>query len=361
MLLTLPADSRSAPRASTSDDECAALGQRAASGLAAGLSTEARLSAGSAHAECLRAHQDHVGVAEALGRMVSDVGLKAAHPLAVVHASNQVAELAMAGHIEWQQAERVFRELHSGWAGNAASLRSHGLVCTQTGAMERAMDLFEASVRLHPDDYTHSQAVITCQRLSRHDDALRHAQAALRLNPRPEYDLDVGSALVKLGRYREARHHLTVATTKLQDHPGASIEMGLCLMGLGDHAAAPTWLERGAALGGGDFRVWLMAAAQHVKGGKHSAARRCYARAIKACRAASKGAAEKRGQRGEEGGGGACVLAEGRAMEHRQRFCDWGKWQAYMKLEPVLLARSSDERVLTPFQVGRRSVRCVCA
>ena len=31
-----------------------------------------------------------------------------------------------------------------------------------------------------------------------------------------------------------------------------------------------------------------------------------------------------------------------------------------MKLEPVMLARSSDERVLTPFQVGRRAVRCVC-
>ena len=66
---------------------------------------------------------------------------------------------------------------------------------------------------------------------------------------------------------------------------------------------------------GRDFRVWLMAAAQHVKGGKHSDARRCYARAIKACRAASKGAAEKRGQR-EEGGKGQ--LVEGRAMEHRQ-------------------------------------------
>ena len=202
VLLTLPADSRSAPRASTDDDECAAPGQRAASALAAGLSTEARLAAGSAHAECLRAHQDHVGIAEALGRIVSDVGLKAAHPLAVVHASNQVAELAMAGHIEWQQAERVFRELHSGWAGNAASLRSHGLVCTQTGAMERAIDLFEASVRLHPDDYTHSQAVILASAFRAMTMRCASAGGAAPESA-PGISSRRGLGFVKLGRYRE--------------------------------------------------------------------------------------------------------------------------------------------------------------
>ena len=61
-------------------------------------------------------------------------------------------------------------------------------------------------MRLQPDDYTHSQAVVTCQHLKRYDDALRHARAALRINPLPEYHLDVGSALVKLGRYQEVQN-----------------------------------------------------------------------------------------------------------------------------------------------------------
>jgi hypothetical protein len=40
-------------------------------------------------------------------------------------------------------------------------------------------------------------------------------------------------------------------------------------------------------------------------------------------------------------------------MEHRQRFCDWGKWQTFAKLEATMLARTTDERVLTPFQVNK--------
>ena len=30
-----------------------------------------------------------------------------------------------------------------------------------------------------------------------------------------------------------------------------------------------------------------------------------------------------------------CLLAEGRALEHRQRFCDWDKWSKYAMLEQV--------------------------
>ena len=31
-----------------------------------------------------------------------------------------------------------------------------------------------------------------------------------------------------------------------------------------------------------------------------------------------------------------CLLAEGRALEHRQRFCDWDKWSKYAMLEQVI-------------------------
>jgi tetratricopeptide (TPR) repeat protein len=88
------------------------------------------------------------GVAAALGRMASDSGLKAAHPMSVVHAANQVAELAMGGHVTWHEADRVFNELHRGWDGNAFSLRSHALICTQVQHMERAMHYFEVFVQL---------------------------------------------------------------------------------------------------------------------------------------------------------------------------------------------------------------------
>ena len=32
-------------------------------------------------------------------------------------------------------------------------------------------------------------------------------------------------------------------------------------------------------------------------------------------------------------------------------FCDWDIWSKYAMLEQAMLARSSEERVLTPFQV----------
>ena len=79
--------------------------------------------------------------------MASDSGLKAAHPMSVVHAANQVAELAMGGHVTWHEADRVFNELHRGWDGNAFSLRSHALICTQLQQMERAMHYFEVFVQ----------------------------------------------------------------------------------------------------------------------------------------------------------------------------------------------------------------------
>jgi len=242
------------------------------------------------------------------------------------------------------------RALHSDWAGTAVSLRSHALICTQIEQMERAMDLFRASVRLQPDDdYTHSQAVVTSQHLKRYDDALWHARAALKIKPLPEYHLDVGSALVKLGRYTEAQEHLKIATTQMPASASAHVEMGLCCMGLGNSKEAPKWLERGVELGGGDFRLWLLAAGQHVKSGDHAAARRGYEKAVKACEAA-------REQLRGKGNGSAvredeCVLAEGRALEHRQRSCDWAKWSRYSKMEAAILARTSEERVLTPFQV----------
>ena len=76
--------------------------------------------------------------------------------------------------------------------------------------MEQAMTLFEASVRLQPDDYMHSQAVVTCQHLKRYEDALRHAQVALKINPLPEYHLDVGSALVAERRESKCGGRLAV-------------------------------------------------------------------------------------------------------------------------------------------------------
>lgn len=211
------------------------------------------------------------------------------------------------------------------------------------------MELFQASVRLQPDDdYAHSQAVVTSQHLKRYDDALWHAQAALKVHPQPEYHLDVGSALVKLGRYAEALSHLKTATAKMPDSASACVEMGLCLIGLGDSKEAPTWLERGFKLGGGDFRLLLLAAGQHVKSGKHEAARKGYDKAIKGCR-------DREAARGSAGATSEddCVLAHGRALEHRQRFCDWGEWPEYARLESVMLARKSDERVLTPFQINK--------
>lgn len=244
------------------------------------------------------------------------------------------------------------RALHSDWAGTAVSLRSHALICTQIEQMERAMDLFQASVRLQPDDdYTHSQAVVTSQHLKRFGDALWHAQAALKVKPLPEYHLDVGSALVKLGRYKEAQEHLQIATAQMPASASANIEMGLCCMGLGNSKEAPKWLERGAELGGGDFRLWLLAAGQHVKSGDHAAARTSYEKAVKECGAARElpqGLGKESGAREDE-----CVLAEGRALEHRQRFCDWAKWSRYSEMEAGMLARTSEERVLTPFQVSK--------
>lgn len=141
-------------------DRCVVLGKAAA---AAGGHAEARHARIVAHADCLREKKDHAGLAKVISIMASDSGLKKTQPLAVVHACNQVAELAVGGHIGWQEADRVFNNLHTGWDGNAFSLRSHALICTQLQLMERAMEYFEASVRLQPDDYTHSQAVVTCQ------------------------------------------------------------------------------------------------------------------------------------------------------------------------------------------------------
>jgi len=62
-----------------------------------------------AHAACLREQQDTVGMAAALSRVAGDADLKHALPEAATDACNQVAELAMQGHIGWREAERVFR------------------------------------------------------------------------------------------------------------------------------------------------------------------------------------------------------------------------------------------------------------
>ena len=182
--------------ASSADDPCATLGQSAS---IVGGPAAARHGRIVAYAECLNERRNYAGMAAALGRLATDAAMKTEHPMAVLHACNQVAELAVGGHVSWDEADRVFNDLHLDWDGNALSLRSHALICTQRQEMERALQYFEASVRLQPDDYTHSQAVVTCQHLKRYADALRHAQAALKLNALPEYHLDVGSALVKLG------------------------------------------------------------------------------------------------------------------------------------------------------------------
>lgn len=55
----------------------------------------------------------------------------------------------------------------------------------------------------------------------------------------------------------------------------------------GNTQDAPTFLERGVSMGAGDFRLWLLAAGQHVKGNNHKEASRCYENAVEACKNAS--------------------------------------------------------------------------
>jgi len=74
------------------------------------------------------------------------------------HAANMVAEMALTGKVPWGSAGRAFAELHAQWGGSGDSLRSEALVMSQAGALETALELFEASARLKPgDEYTHSQ------------------------------------------------------------------------------------------------------------------------------------------------------------------------------------------------------------
>ena len=87
-------------------DRCAALGRAAA---VQGGSAAERHKRILAHAKCLGEHKDFAGMAKALGRMASDTGLKSSQPLAVTNACNQVAELAMGGHISWDVADGIFR------------------------------------------------------------------------------------------------------------------------------------------------------------------------------------------------------------------------------------------------------------
>ena len=54
------------------------------------------------------------------------------------------------------------------------------------------------------------------------------------INPRPSFVYLKFFFKFNLVRYQEAHEHLKVATAKLPESPSASIEMGLCLMGLGN-------------------------------------------------------------------------------------------------------------------------------
>ena len=82
---------QSAPSA---DDPCATLGQSAS---IVGGRAAARHGRIVAYAECLNERKNYAGMAAALGRLATDTAMKTEHPMAVLHACNQVAELAVGG------------------------------------------------------------------------------------------------------------------------------------------------------------------------------------------------------------------------------------------------------------------------
>eukprot|EP00960_Hanusia_phi_P034076 750827-Hanusia_phi.AAC.2 len=209
----------------------------------------------SAHAECYKKLGDMAGAARALRAVLSDPMVMEHGRDFCLHAANQIAELAMSGAVPWQFAEESFEKLHEGWAGNAHSLRSFALIKTQVGSIEHAVELFDQSLALLSDPYTHSQAFVACNQLKRFDKALEHARACVRSEPgNAEYLKNLGSALVKLGKFEEALPYLLRAQKFEPADPSVHVEIGFAHMGVGKLQEAAEMIERGAV--GDGRRKW---------------------------------------------------------------------------------------------------------
>jgi tetratricopeptide (TPR) repeat protein len=153
------------------------------------------------------------------------------------------------GHVE--RAQRTYALLVVEDDLRAVTLSRLGALLAAAGETRRALDAYDALLRLRPDDAAaiNNRALLLAQDDGGLEDALAEVRRARELAPASPHVADtLGWLLVRDGRPADARMLLEEAAAALSGEPRVRFHLGMCLARLGEVDPARTELARALEL-----------------------------------------------------------------------------------------------------------------
>ncbi len=131
----------------------------------------------------------------------------------------------------WRDSQTLFRRALDVTRDNWLVHDNLGVILTQAGKMQEAMQHLEQAVRIKPDfAEAHYNLGTALSQVGRIDEAIAHYEQALRINPDfAEAHYNLGNALTRLGRIPEAIAHYEQALRINPDYAKAHGKLGIAL------------------------------------------------------------------------------------------------------------------------------------
>jgi protein O-mannosyl-transferase len=140
----------------------------------------------------------------------------------------------------WKDNESLFARALAVTHDNATAHVNLGVTLEQQGQLQEALKHYEAALRINPElTQAHNNAANLLDELGKPDEALAHYREALRLKPNAALaHANLATLLVKLGQYDEAMRHYLQAAELSPEDPRPHYLMGKADLRSGRHAQA---------------------------------------------------------------------------------------------------------------------------